>query len=136
MFGLAFGIGAFVFCAAGMNSPPMRGWRAWFELVHNATTTSATVTHVVRQEHQRCDFEYAVQSVRYRGMDEGCSANVGDTLVVSYSPRNPSFATTRCPQWELGLQVGACCAMSLLAGLLGAAWSLRRRSWGQKIAAV
>lgn len=125
--GLAYGIGTFAFFAVGMNSD-RNGWRAWYGLVQHPATTRARVTRVVRQDHALCYFEYEVQGVRYEDSDSGCLANVGDTLVVRYSPDNPSFATTRAPGFELAFQILACCGVSAIMGLLAALLSLQRSS--------
>lgn len=79
----------------------------------------ATVTRLEPEIHQRCYFEYSVGAHSYEGLESGCDAVAGQSVTVIYLPSEPSFASLKSPQKELGLQVFATVFLSLLAGVMG-----------------
>ena len=118
------GVAAFLFFAGAMNSM-MHGWPAWYRLARRGQHAQATITRRQPEIHQTCYFEFSVGSQRYEGSDQGCYGRVGDTVRITYSPTDPSFATIASPKGELTGQVIGALGMSCLAGL-SVGFQLRR----------
>jgi len=118
-------VAAFVFYAGAMNTM-LHGWVAWYRLTRDGQQTQATVTRRQPEIHQTCHFEFSVGTRNYQGSDQGCHAQIGDVVQITYSPTDPSFATTASPKEELLGQILGALGMSCLAGVI-VAWRMRSR---------
>jgi hypothetical protein len=115
--GLLAGLAAFAFYAGAMNTM-MRGRPAWYRLARDGRHAQATITGRQPEIHQTCHFTFSVGPNEYQGSDQGCDAEVGDTVQITYSPTDPSFATTASPSGELSTEIAGAVGMSCLAGLV------------------
>jgi hypothetical protein len=116
---------AFTFFAIVINIQP-HGWLAWYRLSCSGQETQATIVRRQPEIHQTCFFQYAVNSHKYEGSDQGCHSQVGETLSVTYLPANPTFATLASPREQLAFLVFAPLFLSALAGVFGA-WRTKAR---------
>jgi hypothetical protein len=123
--GLLVGIIVFAFAAIVINTQA-HGWVAWYRLATDGRKTDATITAKQSQLHQSCEFEYMVGAIPHRGIDQGCQLEVGQRVLITYLPMDPSFATTASPTRELATSILGPIALAMLGGMLSA-WSIRRR---------
>jgi len=126
--GLIAALICFVFFAVLFNAQP-HGWAARYQLARGGMEAQATITRSQPENHQLCYFEYIVNSKRYEGSDDGCSADIGHVVKIWYLPSDPSFSTTKSPVGEFVFSVFGPLLLSVFAGIV-AAWrrSRRRRS--------
>src|SRR5262249_55176172 len=98
-------------------------WLAWYRLGREGQQTQGTIIRRDPGNHQTCYFEFSVGSNRYEGSDGGCRPEIGETVWITYSPREPSFATTASPTRVLTEQVLGAVTISCLSSL-GIGWRL------------
>ena len=117
---------ALVFFAMAINSQP-HGWGAWYDLWRSGQTSQATVTSLHPQDHHGCSLKYTIDSKEYEAKDDGCYAQIGEVVSITYSPADPAFVTLKSPKQEFFSLVLAPVIVSVLAGLM-AAWRAGARS--------
>jgi hypothetical protein len=125
LIGLLVGIIVFAFAAIVINTQA-HGWVAWYRLATDGQTAEATITAKQTQVHQSCEFEYIVGAIHHRGVDQGCRLEIGQRVLITYLPTDPSFATTASPTRELATLILGPMALAFLGGTLSA-WGIRRR---------
>jgi hypothetical protein len=118
------GLAVFAFVAGTMNAA-MVGWLAWYRLSRDGQQIQGTITRREPEIHQTCYFKFNVGPKKYEGSDQGCHRQIGEIVLITYSPADPSFATTASPRMELIEQVVGAVVISCAAGL-GIGWRLRR----------
>ncbi len=131
--GILGAVAAFVFFAGAMNAM-MRGWPAWYRLARDGQVAQAKITRLQPEIHQTCHFEFSIGPKAYEGSDQGCHAQIGDTVRITYAPTDPSFATTASPKEELTEQVVGALGMACLAGV-SVWWQVRRKQRASSAAA-
>jgi len=94
------------------------GWISWYRLTVFGEKTHATVTRREPGDHQTCYFYYAANSDRYEGRDQGCDLKVGQDVVVTYLPSDPSFVTASPPFDQLIFLVFGPFALSIFGGAM------------------
>jgi hypothetical protein len=117
---------AFAFFSIAVNAQS-RGWDSWYLLASHGREARATVTRTQPESHQTCYFFFSVDAKRYEGADQGCSAEVGQSLTIRYLPTDPSFATSSSPIGQLAFLVFGPLVLSVLGGVL-AAWRVVQSS--------
>lgn len=110
---------AFTFFATVINSLP-HGWLAWYRISYSGQEAHAVITRRQPENHQTCFFKYMVNSQEYEGSDQGCDSQVGETVLVTYLPKDPTFATVTPPKEQLAFLLLTPVVMSALAGVFGA----------------
>jgi len=97
-----------------------RGWVYWYRLAAGGKPAPATIVSRNPVTHNTCGFEFIIDSHTYRGSEQGCGLEVGQSAQAVYLPDQPSVATLRSPTSVLLLRVGAAIVLALLAGVLSA----------------
>ncbi len=123
--GILMAVVVFTFFTIAINSQH-HGWFAWYHLSQLGQKTQAVVTRRQPEIHQTCFFKYTVGSREYEGSDQGCGSQVGRTVLVTYLPADPSFATIASPTEQFAFLVVTPFLMSALAGAVGA-WRSKAR---------
>jgi hypothetical protein len=119
------GLAVFAFSAGAMNAAT-RGWFAWYRLSREGQQTQGTIIRREPGNHHTCYFEFHLGPNEYEGSDQGCHLQIGEAVSITYSPREPSFATTASPAGVLTEQVLGAVAIACLTGL-GIGWRLSRQ---------
>jgi hypothetical protein len=118
--GVATTLFAFSFFALCFNSQP-HGWLAWLQLWTQGKTAEATITRLESTNHNTCHFSYLVGYRAYEGADQGCHFQVGQSLLITYLPSDPTFATSAEPRDEFLVMVLGPLLLSILGGIVMAA---------------
>ena len=123
--GVLIALASFLFVSIVFNVQP-RGWAAWYRLAVFGRQTEATILRRQPDYHESCSFEYVANSVRYEGTDQSCQFEVGQRVMITYLPTDPSFATTASPVRHLALSILGPLSLCILAGV-GTAWRVRHQ---------
>jgi hypothetical protein len=103
------------------------GFVAWFLLERTGVSTNATITEINPGQHRHCSYTYVVAGRTLTGHDSGCSSlGVGGTLLITYLPSDPGFATSRDPHGELAFEILAPLVLATFGGF-GAALRFKER---------
>jgi len=103
-------------------------WLDWYRLAHNGEHTVAIVTKIEPAKHATCRFSYVVNGRGYSAEASGCGSDhsVGESIAITYLPRQPSFATPTSPTHTLTTTVALTLLVPTFLSVL-TAWGVRRR---------
>ncbi len=102
------------------------GWYDYYRLTQNGAIASAAVTDVQPKNHCRLDYVFSINSVDYKGRDTACSADIGNTVSVTYLLVDPSVSCLGSARTKLNNEL----VSFVLIGLFFppfVIWSWRRR---------
>src|ERR671937_3237817 len=68
------------------------GWWGYLRLVNAGVTTRAVVVRTDRGNHCLAEYSFATEGQSYRGSGADCSAQVGQSVTITYLPSDPQHS--------------------------------------------
>src|SRR5437016_4683786 len=78
------------------------GWWGYLRLVNAGVTTRAVVMRVERGNHCLAEYSFAIEGHSYAGSGADCTAQVGQSVTITYLPSDPTYSCLGLARDALG----------------------------------